>query len=225
MVQVDLESRAGIIDVRANAFTPEDARAIARAILAESSALVNRLSDQAREDAVRFAREELAEAEANLREQRAKLADFRREHRLVDPTADVAGQIGLLNALQGELAKAMVERDELLTFAGADDQRVLQADRRIDAINERIEAERSTPRRLGAGTGRCPRWSAPTRSSRSTSSSPTPPIPRRWPAVAAARGRGAAPVALPRAAHPADAGRDLALSAPRRCSPAWSRCS
>ena len=55
MVQVDLETHAGIIHVRANAFTPEDATAIASAILAESSALINRLSDQAREDAVRFA--------------------------------------------------------------------------------------------------------------------------------------------------------------------------
>ena len=56
MVEVSYDSNAGIIHVRANAFTPEDARAIAQAILARSGALVNRLSDQAREDAVRFAR-------------------------------------------------------------------------------------------------------------------------------------------------------------------------
>jgi capsular polysaccharide transport system permease protein len=148
MVQVDLESTAGIIHVRANAFTPEDATAVADAVLAESSALVNRLSEQAREDAVRFARTELAEAEANLRTLRGKLADFRRDNRIVDPTADVAGQMGLLSALQGELAKAMVERDQLLSFVGEDDQRVIQAERRIDAIGTRIEAERTA---LGVG--------------------------------------------------------------------------
>jgi capsular polysaccharide transport system permease protein len=147
MVQVDFESHAGIIHVRANAFTPEDATAISRAILDESSALVNRLSEQAREDAVRFARDALAETEANLKVQRAKLADFRRENRLVDPTADVAGQMGLLSALQGELAKAMVERDQLLSYVGDDDPRVVQAERRIDAIDKRIDAERTS---LGA---------------------------------------------------------------------------
>ncbi len=147
MVQVDFESHAGIIQVRAKAFTPEDATAIAGAVLEESSALVNRLSDQAREDAISFAREELAAIEANLKEQRAKLADFRRENRLVDPTADVAGQMGLLSALQGELAKAMVERDQLLSFVGEDDQRVAQAERRIAAVEKRIDAERGT---LGA---------------------------------------------------------------------------
>jgi capsular polysaccharide transport system permease protein len=37
----------------------------------------------------------------------------------------------------------MVERDQLLSFVGQDDQRVIQAGRRIDAINGRIEAERT----------------------------------------------------------------------------------
>ena len=46
MVAVDL-SNAGIIEVRVNAFTPGDAHAIAEEILAESSEVVNQLSDQA----------------------------------------------------------------------------------------------------------------------------------------------------------------------------------
>ena len=152
MVTVDLDTQGGIIRVQALAFTPEDATAIANAILVESSALVNRLSVQAREDAVRFASEELTEKQAALKLQRGKIADFRRENRLVDPGADVAGQMGLLNALQGELAKAMVERDQLLSFVSKDDQRVVQADRRIDAIDKRIDAERSTLGTNGPGT-------------------------------------------------------------------------
>jgi capsular polysaccharide transport system permease protein len=144
MVTVSYDTAAGIIDVVARAFAPEEAHAIAEAILAESSALVNELAEQAREDAVRFAREELAEAEANLAEVRARLAGFRREHSLVDPSADVAGQSGLLNALNAELAQALVDRDVLTSYAGEGDQRVLQADRRIAAITERIEDERAT---------------------------------------------------------------------------------
>jgi capsular polysaccharide transport system permease protein len=144
MVAVSYDTTAGIIDVVARAFTPGDAKAIADAVLAESSALVNTLADQAREDAVRFAREELAEAEAHLAGMRRALGDFRREHSLVDPSADVAGQSGLLNALNAELAQALVDRDVLTSYAGDGDQRVLQADRRIAAITERIEAERAT---------------------------------------------------------------------------------
>ena len=112
--------------------------------MAESSALVNQLSEQSREDAVRFARDELAEAEAHLRDVRQELADFRRDQNIVDPTADVASQSGLLNALNQELAQALVERDVLPSYAAEGDQRVIQANRRIDAITDRIEAERRT---------------------------------------------------------------------------------
>ena len=110
----------------------------------QSSALVNELSDQARADAIRFAQEEFAEAEENLRVMRARLSDFRRENRIVDPSGDVAGQSGLLNALQAELAQALVERDMLLSFVGDEDQRVIQANRRITAVEGRIEAERAS---------------------------------------------------------------------------------
>jgi capsular polysaccharide transport system permease protein len=151
MVEVSYDSSGGIIHVRANAFTPQDARAIASAILAHSGALVNRLSDQAREDAVRFARQELAEAEANLRAMRQRVADFRRDNRIVDPSADAAGQMGLLNALQAQLAQALVDRDVMLSYAEPNDQRVLQVNRRVDAIGERIEAERAS---LGIAEGK-----------------------------------------------------------------------
>lgn len=148
MVRVTFENHAGIIQVSTLAFTPEDARAVNEAILAESDALVNRLSEQARQDAIRFATVDLGEAEANLRQQRKLLADFRHLYQIVDPEADVAGQMGLLTALQGELAQALVERDTLLSYVQQDDQRVVQASRRIDAISQRIAAERSN---LGIG--------------------------------------------------------------------------
>lgn len=144
MVRISFETGAGIIHVEAKAFTPEDARAISTAILRHSSELVNKLSEQARSDALRFAQEEQTDAEAALQAMRAKLSDFRRENRIVDPSGDVAGQAGLLNALQSELAQALVERDMLSTYADEGDQRMLQANRRIDAIGARIEAERAS---------------------------------------------------------------------------------
>jgi len=144
MVDVSYDASTSIIHIRSNAFTSEDARAVAQAILEKSSTLVNMLSEQAREDAVRFAEEELAEAETNVRKVRQDLADFRRKYNIVDPTADVAGQIGLLSALQQELAEALVDRDVLLSYAAETDQRVVQANRRITAITERLEEERSS---------------------------------------------------------------------------------
>lgn len=144
MVNLNFESGTGIIHVQARAFTPEDATAIARQILAQSNALVNALSEQAREDAIRFSRDELAEATENLRAVRTRLSEFRRRYNVVDPGADVAGQMGLLNALQAELAQALVDRDVLTSYSAEGDQRVVQADRRITAITTRLNEERAS---------------------------------------------------------------------------------
>lgn len=150
MVHVVRDAGSGIIRVRAEAFSARDATAIATAILTESTEIVNRLSAQARSDAIRFASADLAEAQLRLKSLRADLARFRRDTRIIDPAADVAGQMGLLGALQTELAQALVDRDTLRSYADDKDHRVVQANRRIEAISTRIDAERLS---LGLGVG------------------------------------------------------------------------
>ena len=150
--------------------------------MAKSSALVNQLSEQSRDDAVRFARDELAEAEAHLRDVRQELADFRRDQNIVDPTADVASQSGLLNALNQELAQALVERDvlHLLRRGGRPAGDPGRPPHRRDHRPHRGRAPHARGHRghrLAARGDRPLRGAEP-----STSSSPTPPTPRRSPA-------------------------------------------
>lgn len=142
MVHVSHETTNGILQIQTEAFTPEDAQLVANAILQKSSDLVNKLSDSARNDAIKFAKDEVAETSANLLEVRRKLTDFRRTNRIVDPRSDAEGQLGILNALQAELARALVERDSLMAFAQPNDPRVTSLDIKISSITERIEAER-----------------------------------------------------------------------------------
>src|SRR5690606_30936538 len=106
MVRVAYDSGTGIITVRALAFDPEDAQALARAIYAGSSKMINDLSNVAREDAIRFARQELDDAVARLKEARAAVTAFRNQNQLVDPAADITNQTGLLGTLQEQLAEA-----------------------------------------------------------------------------------------------------------------------
>jgi capsular polysaccharide transport system permease protein len=68
VVDVSLDPIVGILTVEVRTFAPDEARAIATAILAASTDLVNQLSDTARKDAVRYAATELAGAEQRLRD-------------------------------------------------------------------------------------------------------------------------------------------------------------
>jgi capsular polysaccharide transport system permease protein len=77
-----------------------------------------------------------------LREARQEMTAFRSRTRIVDPTADLQSQMGVLGTLQQQLAGALVELDLLRDTARADDPRVTQAERRIEVIRDRIDQER-----------------------------------------------------------------------------------
>lgn len=148
MVDVDYDTATSLIQVQAYAFTAEDARRVTEAVLRESTALINSLSQQAREDAIRFAQRELEEASARLRDIRLKLREFRDRTQTADPTQDVQVQMGVILELQKALAEALISRAELLSFARPTDPRVAEAERRIRAIEDQIAAEKT---RLGTG--------------------------------------------------------------------------
>ncbi len=142
-VKIYYESSSGLMDLRVLAFDPEDATAIAEAIYEESSAMINRLSAIAREDAIGYAREELEETQEQLKEARVKLQAFRNRTQIIDPTLQSQSQSGLISALETELAQAQIDLQLLNDTARDGDPRIGQTQRRIQAIEKQIANERS----------------------------------------------------------------------------------
>jgi capsular polysaccharide transport system permease protein len=142
MVDVAYEARQGIVALRVHAFAPEDARAVAAAIVTESHLLVNALAEAARQDSVRFAQIDRDEARARLDRLRVEMRAFRDLYRIITPEAEVLGQAGLLSVLQGLLAEALVSRAQLVDTTRSNDPRLAQSDRRIAAITGQIADER-----------------------------------------------------------------------------------
>jgi capsular polysaccharide transport system permease protein len=148
MVTIYYDAGTGLMEVRVLAFDPVEAQAISTALFDESSAMINGLTAIAREDATRYAREDLDRAVEGLKEARAALTEFRARTQIVDPNADIQGQMGLLNTLQAQLANALIELDLLSANAREGDPRIRQAEERIAVIENRIAAERA---KFGAG--------------------------------------------------------------------------
>jgi capsular polysaccharide transport system permease protein len=150
MVTVYYDSGQGLIELRVLAFDPQDAQDIARAVFDESAALINELTAIARADATRYARQDLEDAVERLKQARAELTAFRSREQIVDPTADIQGQMGLLNTLQAQLAEAMIDLDLLLETTREGDPRIRQTEQRIAVIEKRIREERA---KFGIGGG------------------------------------------------------------------------
>lgn len=149
-VTIIYDSGTGLVDLEVLAFDPQDALKIAETILDECTQMINGLSKIAQEDSIRFTREELDNAVERLKSARQELTKFRNRNQIVDPTIDTQNQMGLLVTLQQQLAEALIESDLLRDTTRETDPRIVQAQRRIEVINQRIAAER---RKLGLGEG------------------------------------------------------------------------
>jgi capsular polysaccharide transport system permease protein len=150
MVRISYDSGSGLMELRVLAFDAVQAREIAEAIFIRSTEMINNLSAIAREDGTRYAREDLTLAVERLKQARESLTAFRISSEIVDPTADVAGQMGLLNLLQSQQVEALIEFDLLNNSTREGDPRLEQARRRIEVIEDRIREER---RKFGVGGG------------------------------------------------------------------------
>jgi capsular polysaccharide transport system permease protein len=150
VVKVFYDNSDGLIEVRVLAFAPQEATEIARAILEESGAVLNELTAIARDDTTRYAREELDRSVERLKIARAEVTRFRTRTQIVDPEADVASRMGLLNTLQTQLAAALIELDLLLKNTSGNDPRISQTQQRVTVIQSRIDAERDQFSNVGS---------------------------------------------------------------------------
>ncbi|MDX8350878.1 hypothetical protein [Cognatiyoonia sp. IB215182] len=94
---------SGIIEFEVQSFDPEHAQGIATTALNLTQTFVNELSANAREDALRFAREEVDLREARLRQALSRIRDFRASEQSVDPSASAALEIELIADLEARL--------------------------------------------------------------------------------------------------------------------------
>lgn len=147
-VRITYDTSTELIEVRVLAFRPEDAQAIATGIFEESARLVDDLSAIAQQDTIAFAKVELERSVDRLKSAREAMTAFRSRTQIVDPSADLQGQMGLLSTLQQQLAEALISADLLRESTVASDPRITPAERRIEVIEARIEDER---RKLGVG--------------------------------------------------------------------------
>ncbi len=145
MVKIFYDNASGLIEVRVQAFDPESAQKLARLIFDESSRMINALSADSRADATRYAREELELAKRRLKQARQAMVAFQNRTRIVDPSADIEGRMGLLNTLLAQLAEVRIEREQLLLqdSRNPDDPRLKRLENKREAIQRLIDEERS----------------------------------------------------------------------------------
>ena len=148
-VRMVLDPDTGVMILRAQAFRPEDAQTLSRALLALSARLVTTLSARGSADALRTGEEDLARADARVAAAREALIAFREREQAFDPARAAAGAVETIGRLEGALAQARTELQERQAFMRPDNPQMQVLRNRIEALQVQIATERGRMTRGG----------------------------------------------------------------------------
>jgi capsular polysaccharide transport system permease protein len=141
MAEAKMGVPSGIVTLKIRAFSPEDARRIADAVIADCDMLINNLNERMREDTVRVSEQDVALAVDRLKTAWVELERARNEEGLLDVGLASKSQTDVLAGLESELLAAQKEyqiRSHYLEES-APQLRVMR--RRIEALEGQV-AER-----------------------------------------------------------------------------------
>jgi capsular polysaccharide transport system permease protein len=141
-IHTQFDPTSGIIEFEIQSFSSEHAREIAESVLALTQTLVNELSANARQDALRFAREEVELQEARLREALAAIRDFRTSEQSVNPSASAALEIELIASLESRLIDVNARIDVLRQTLDDNAPSLVALQRTADALAAQIVERR-----------------------------------------------------------------------------------
>ncbi|MBV9860398.1 MAG: hypothetical protein JO038_09895 [Alphaproteobacteria bacterium] len=141
-VHVTLDSVTGISHLDVEGFTPDDSYQLSTLILDQADGLVRRLSDQAREDAVKHTEREKEAAANALADVRERVAKFRNENQLVDPVKSSDMALQTIASMEADLNKTEADLSQLRSYIRPGDARISTLETRAASLRAQIEAQR-----------------------------------------------------------------------------------
>jgi len=140
MVNAQYDVMTGTATVTVKAFTAEDAHLISVSMVTLAEELVNRLQQRMLTAGVKSAEEEVTKAERRVLATREKMANFRKEHGIIDPNASVvASNATLAQSLRATIAQLQTSVDALRAQNVKSNSPVMQSlEAQIKALREQI---------------------------------------------------------------------------------------
>jgi capsular polysaccharide transport system permease protein len=115
-VEVQQDSASSITTLTVRAYTAQDSQNINQKLLELSEGLVNRLNERGRQDLIRSATSEVADAETKSKAAALALSVYRNAKGVVDPERQATVQLQQVAKLQDELITTKTQLAQLRTF-------------------------------------------------------------------------------------------------------------
>lgn len=139
-VDAAYDAETGITVLTVRAFSADEAKTINSRLLQNAEKLVNQLNERGRNDLVRFAEQEVAEAKEQAAEAAQNLAAYRNRKGVIDPERQATVQLQMISKLQDELIGARMQLLQL-TRAASQNPQIPLLKVRIAGLDQAIKQE------------------------------------------------------------------------------------
>jgi capsular polysaccharide transport system permease protein len=141
-VELVYDEVTGLLTIKAEGFSPEDANTISQAILKESERFINELSHKISREQMKFAENELNNAKNRYQEAKNKLIAFQNEYGVLDPKAQAEAKTGLTLQIETQIATKETELSSKKSFLNDNAPEVVVLKSEIEALKKQLLKEK-----------------------------------------------------------------------------------
>lgn len=141
-VSVDFDEYTGVLLLKAQAYAPETAHAIAALMVAEGERHMNAMAHALARDQVAFLEQQVADLSARAMQARRAVLEFQNRHALGSAESAAQTLEAIIARLESQLTDLEARRGMLLGYLVADSTSVKEVDLQIAAIRQQLERER-----------------------------------------------------------------------------------
>ena len=142
-IGVALDENAGVLIVRAEAFTPEKAYEITSLLVEEGERYMNQMAHRLAQEQVAFIEKQVEQTSERVIKARQAVLTFQNERNLVSPQGTAEALFAIISQLEGRLIALKTQRDSLLGYQQAQSPAVVDLDLQIAAVNKQIAREQA----------------------------------------------------------------------------------
>ena len=139
-VEVELDPLSSITTLTVRSFSAEDSLHMNEQLIEISETLVNQLNEAGRKDMIRFAAQEVQDAEKKAKTAALTLSVYRNQKGVIDPEKQTALELGQIVKYQDELIAAQTQLAQLETFAKNNPQ-IPSLQLRIKNLTQEIDTQ------------------------------------------------------------------------------------
>lgn len=142
-LSVDFDSYAGILVIKAQAYDPKTAHAIAALVVEEGERFMNGMAHALARDQVAFLEGQVTDMSKRVIQARQTVLEFQNRNGLSSPQSTAENVVAIVNRLDAQLTDLQTRRAALLGYLVPDSANVVELNQQIAAIEKQMRQEKA----------------------------------------------------------------------------------